>query len=154
NPNYGLGPSSRTGPGTSLGQIANPSNPILLAGGPSTEPGGNKFWGGGVNGVPGYGGTFDINNWQDPGYQFRLNEGMKALQNSAAASGGLLSGPTLKALTNYSQGAASQEYANAFNRFMQNRQFNYGVDVGDRAFDYMTRTGDRDFNLGLVDRLT
>lgn len=52
----------------------------------------------------------------DPGYQFRLAEGTSALQKSAAMRGGLQGGGTLKALTKYSQDAASQEYQNAFNR--------------------------------------
>jgi hypothetical protein len=52
----------------------------------------------------------------DPGYQFRLDQGMQALQRSAAARGGLLSGGTLKGLTDYSQGQASQEFGNAWNR--------------------------------------
>ena len=53
---------------------------------------------------------------QDPGYQFRLSEGLKALERSAAARGGLMSGATGKALTRYGQEAASQEYSNAYNR--------------------------------------
>jgi hypothetical protein len=52
----------------------------------------------------------------DPGYGFRFSEGLKALERSAAARGGLLSGGTGKALTRYGQEAASQEYGNAFNR--------------------------------------
>lgn len=52
----------------------------------------------------------------DPSYQFRLAEGQKALERSAAARGTLLGGGTLKALTNYGQNAASQEYQAAFNR--------------------------------------
>ena len=52
----------------------------------------------------------------DPSYQFRLSEGEKALQKSAAARGGLMGGGTLKALANYGQQAASQEYQAAFNR--------------------------------------
>ena len=53
----------------------------------------------------------------DPGYQFRLSEGMRGVENSAAARGGLLSGNALKALANYSQQSASNEYMNAYNRF-------------------------------------
>lgn len=53
----------------------------------------------------------------DPGYQFRLREGMRGIENSAAARGGLLSGNTLKALANYNQQAASNEYMNSYNRF-------------------------------------
>lgn len=52
----------------------------------------------------------------DPGYGFRLSEGMKALERSAAARGGLLSGGTGRALQRYGQEMASQEYGNAFNR--------------------------------------
>lgn len=52
----------------------------------------------------------------DPGYQFRLGEGMKAIENSAAARGNLNSGATLKALTRYGQDFASNEYGNAYNR--------------------------------------
>ena len=52
----------------------------------------------------------------DPGYQFRMDQGQKAIERSAAARGGLFSGGTGKALQQYSQGLASQEYGNAFNR--------------------------------------
>lgn len=52
----------------------------------------------------------------DPGYRFRLAQGMDTVQNSAAARGGLLSGNTLKALSDYGQNTASNEYMNAFNR--------------------------------------
>lgn len=52
----------------------------------------------------------------DPGYAFRLAEGQKALERSAAARGGLLSGATGKALTRYGQEAGSQEFTNAYNR--------------------------------------
>jgi hypothetical protein len=57
----------------------------------------------------------------DPSYQWRLNQGQQALERSAAAKGGLESGGFMKDLTNYAQGAASQEYGNAYNRYMQNR---------------------------------
>jgi len=57
----------------------------------------------------------------DPGYAFRLSEGQKALDASAAARGGLLSGNMLKATIDYGQNAASQEYQNAFNRYQTER---------------------------------
>jgi hypothetical protein len=59
---------------------------------------------------------------QDPGYQFRLKEGMQGLERSAAARGGLLSGGTLKGIQRYGQDMASQEYQNAFNRYQTSRQ--------------------------------
>lgn len=58
---------------------------------------------------------------QDPGYAFRLQEGMKALERSAAARGGLLSGGMLKGAQQYGQDLASQEYMNAFNRYQAER---------------------------------
>lgn len=53
----------------------------------------------------------------DPGYQWRLQQGAQGVMNTAAAGSGALSGPALKALMDYNQGAASQEYQAAFNRF-------------------------------------
>jgi hypothetical protein len=58
---------------------------------------------------------------QDPGYAFRQSEGMKALERSAAARGGLLSGGTLKGIQRFGQDLASQEYGNAFNRYQVER---------------------------------
>ena len=58
---------------------------------------------------------------QDPGYAFRLKEGQKALDRSAAARGGLISGGALKAATQYGQEMGSQEYTNAFNRYQTER---------------------------------
>ena len=59
---------------------------------------------------------------QDPGYGFRLSEGQKALERSAAARGGLISGGALKAAQRYGQDMGSQEYTNAFNRYQAERQ--------------------------------
>lgn len=69
-----------------------------------------------------YGKAFSETNFTaDPGYAFRLSEGMKALERSAAARGGLLSGTTMKGLQRYGQDLASQEYQNAFNRYYAER---------------------------------
>lgn len=62
----------------------------------------------------------------DPGYAFRLSEGQKALERSAAARGGLLSGGTGKALQRFGQELGSQEYTNAFNRYQAERQARLG----------------------------
>ena len=58
---------------------------------------------------------------QDPGYAFRLSEGQKALDRSAAARGGLISGGALRAAQRYGQDMGSQEYMNAFNRYQAER---------------------------------
>jgi hypothetical protein len=57
----------------------------------------------------------------DPGYAFRLKEGLKALDRSAAARGGLLSGAQLRGITEYGQELGSQEFTNAFNRYQAER---------------------------------
>ena len=54
---------------------------------------------------------------QDPGYGFRLSEGQKAIDRSAAARSGLQSGSALKAAARYGQEMGSQEFQNAFNRY-------------------------------------
>jgi hypothetical protein len=54
---------------------------------------------------------------QDPGYQFRLGEGNKALERRLNAQGKTFSPEAAKALTEYNSGMASQEYGNAYNRF-------------------------------------
>jgi hypothetical protein len=63
---------------------------------------------------------FDVEEfykYQDPGYAFRVQQGQQALQNSAAAGSGALSGAALKDLLGYNQDMASTEYGNAFNRY-------------------------------------
>jgi len=57
----------------------------------------------------------------DPGYAFRLSEGLKGLDRQAAARGGLISGNALKAASGYAGDQASQEYQNAFNRYQTTR---------------------------------
>lgn len=64
--------------------------------------------------------------YNDPGYQFRLSEGLKAVDRQAAARGGLISGAALKAAQRYGQDYASGEYQNAFNRYQAERQARLG----------------------------
>lgn len=71
----------------------------------------------------------------DPGYGFRLSEGLKAMERGAAARGGLISGAALKAGQRYGQDLASQEYGAAYNRLA-------GLaDVGPRAAGVMSSLG-------------
>lgn len=70
---------------------------------------------------------FSANDFeQDPGYAFRQEEGLRALDRSAASRGMLLSGSQLKGVERYGQGLASQEYQSAFDRYnaTQTNQFN------------------------------
>lgn len=74
----------------------------------------------------------------DPGYQFRMSEGLKALERSAAARGLLQSGGTLKGTMQYGQNLASSEYENAFSRYLTQREarmdpYRYLTGVGQAA---------------------
>jgi len=57
----------------------------------------------------------------DPGYGFRLKEGMRDLDRRLSAGGRMFSGGALKAGQQYGQELASQEYQNAFTRAMELR---------------------------------
>jgi hypothetical protein len=52
----------------------------------------------------------------DPGYGFRLGEGLKALERMQASRGNFLSGGAMKAGQRFAQDTASQEYDRAFGR--------------------------------------
>jgi len=74
----------------------------------------------------------------DPGYNFRLAEGIKGLERSAAARGLLQSGGTLKGIQQYGQNLASDEYQNAFQRYIAQREasmepYRYLTGIGQAA---------------------
>lgn len=83
--------------------------------------------------------SFSMDQFQaDPGYQFRMSEGLKALERSASARGLLQSGGTLKDITRFGQDAASQEYQNAFQRYLTEREarmepYRYLTGIGQAA---------------------
>lgn len=97
----------------------------------------------------------------DPSFAFRMAEGQKALERSAASKGTLLTGGTLKALTRYAQDYASTEYGNVFDRLYKtsalglnaaqsaanvgssygNQQGNAGANYGQNASNLITQQG-------------
>ena len=81
-----------------------------------TEGAGGGGGGGAAGGLGGMLGSGNVAT--DPSFQFRLQEGQKALERSAAAKGTLLTGGTAKALTRYAQDYASTEFGNIYNRLM------------------------------------
>ena len=91
---------------------------------------------------------------QDPGYAFRQAEGMRALERSAAARGGLMSGNTMRGIQRFGQDLASQEYGNAFNRFQIERAARLNplqsmMGSGQSAANVMTgATGQAGSNIG------
>lgn len=112
-----LGLRGQAQPGPDMGIMGGPAGAI-----PTGAQ--NAMIGGDVNSADfgKYARDFGMADYQaDPGYAFRLSEGMKALDRTAAARGGLLSGATLKGAQRYGQDMASQEYQNAFNRYQVNR---------------------------------
>lgn len=134
-------------------------------GGPTGEGGkplpGNRYYGqpgGGATGgasLGGLGGGVDYTARmgaleQTPGYQFRLKEGMDAIQRSAAAKGTLLTGGALKELASFGQGLASTEFGNEWDRQMglAGLGFNaaaaqgaYGSSFGNQLTDLTTGAG-------------
>ena len=90
----------------------------------------------------------------DPGYNFRLGEGMKSLERNAAARGGLISGGALKAAQRYGQEFASNEFGNAYGRvaglaglgpsaagIMNNLGSNYSANAGNLMGTMGANTG-------------
>lgn len=73
----------------------------------------------------------------DPGYQFRMDQGVEALDKSAAARGRLQSGAQSKALVDYGQGMGSQEYSNAYARYSDQ----YAKEADRRATQYNMLSG-------------
>lgn len=83
---------------------------------------------------------------KDPGYQFQLDQGNQALQNSQAAHDGVLSGSALKGLINYNQGMASTGYQSAYDRWIASQQNTYGqlhgvASLGENAAAQAGNTG-------------
>lgn len=78
-----------------------------------------------------YGQTFTaptgLTEQNDPGYQARLQLGQDALQRSAAARGGIVTGGTAQALNNEAQDYASNEYGNVYNRALNTYDTNYNA---------------------------
>lgn len=73
----------------------------------------------------------DIRN--NPAYQFRLGEGMKATNMGFGAGGNYASGARQKELLRYGQGLASQEYDNAYNREFNRLSQMAGIGSGSNA---------------------
>lgn len=66
--------------------------------------------GGGAEG-PDYSAFF-----KSPGYQFRMDEGIRTIDRSASARGQLMSGGLMRELQRYGQGLAASEFGNYANR--------------------------------------
>ena len=76
---------------------------------------------------------------QSPGYQFRLQQGQESIQNLLASRGGLKSGGAMKALEQFAQGTASQEFGN---------QVGYLQNLSNMGQQSATAMGNYEFNAG------
>jgi len=106
---------------TSGGESLNRLNYLLGLPGGTAGPSGTGTAGSLMQGP----GAADVTLQMDPGYAFRLAEGQKGIERSAAARTGTLSGAAAKGMTRYSQDYASGEYGNAYNRVLTNQQNQY-----------------------------
>jgi len=86
----------------------------------------------------------------DPGYQFRMDEGVRAIDQMGAAKGKRLSGEQLKAVMDYGQNMGSQEYQRAYDRYNTDRTKRYNMLAGPMQLgtgqvgqmgDYITNAG-------------
>lgn len=78
----------------------------------------------------------NVTEQNDPGYQFRLQQGQQALERSAAAKGNLLTGNTARDINSYGQDYASNEYNNVYNRALGQYQQNYNIFNQNQAKQY------------------
>lgn len=90
--------------------------------------------------------------YASPGYRFRLDEGSRAYDRSAAARGMLLSGAQVKAQTRYGQGVASDEFGNYTNRLAAIAGLGQtGVQgAGNAASNYAVNAGNALGNQGMA----
>lgn len=160
-------------PGTTFDNSGGPRDEIIIPGYGgvdvlvNAETGGPMSWSwqhgdpGGGTGAPGtlgsmMGGGMDYGARQGaledtPGYQFRLDQGMKALEGSAASKGLINTGGFAKDALGYAQGLASTEFDNEYRRLFgltglgmgaQQTMGQYGSSYGDNSTNLLTGQGD------------
>jgi len=78
---------------------------------------------------------------QDPGYQFNLDQGQKAIDRAAAARGGYFSGAALKEAQAFGQNLADRTYNEAYQRWLAEQQ--QGLRAARDISDLYTKTGER-----------
>lgn len=104
----------------------------------------------GQNALATYMGQLGTSFQASPGYDFQVSEGLRAVQNGAAARGQLNSGATLKALQRYGQGVANQDYGNWLNRWngLATMGQNSAAGSGAAAQNYGTAASNSALSLG------
>jgi hypothetical protein len=77
-----------------------------------------------------------VDEQNDPGYKFRMEQGKQAIERSAASHGTLLTGGTLKDLNDYAQQRGSDEYNNVYARSFSDWSTNYQKALGEYRQKY------------------
>ena len=94
----------------------------------------------GLNGQPGYDAAL-AGFHTSPGYQFQLDQGLRAVDAGAAASGMLRSGAALKAEQTFGTGLADKEFTDYYNRLFDLSKLGEGAASGSAAASQATGTG-------------
>ena len=82
--------------------------------------------------------------YDDPGYEFRLREGLKGVGNSGASRGMQLSGSQVKGLQRYGQDYASNEFGAARGRYVDDYTRGRGNYIDDYTMGRANFTSDQD----------
>jgi hypothetical protein len=92
-----------------------------------------------------------MSGWQqDPGYQFRLSQGLNSINAGGAAGGMRFSGATMKALEKYGQNFASNEYSNVYGRKQSelNNQYSRQSGLANIGVNAATGMGENAYQMG------
>lgn len=85
---------------------------------------------------------FNLTNWKDPGYDYRLAEAQKLIDASTASKGMTLGSGALKSLQTRGQEMGSQEYQNAYDRYLKDSAMRYGQANNQYDRDYTFKNQD------------
>jgi hypothetical protein len=89
-----------------------------------------------------------VNETNNPAYQFNLQQGEQAVQRSAAAQGGLVSGGAMKSLNDYAQGQALNAYGTDYATAANTYNTNYANALGQyqQAYNIFNQNQTNSFN--------
>ena len=93
----------------------------------------------GLNGQPGYDAAMTAFH-TSPGYQFQLDQGLRAVDAGAASKGILNSGATLKAEQTFGTGLADKEFTDYYNRLFDLSKLGENAASGSAAASQATGT--------------
>ena len=92
----------------------------------------------------------DLNAQLAPNYAFQLGQGQQANLMASNATGGAVSGNTLKSLQDYTQGYAGNAYQQAFNNYQAQRGNIYATNMGQANLGLAGATGSANAQLGVA----